>query len=71
MAKVIEIIKIGMYRDGGTLSIKTNLGEFCIDGRIGSKTKGVMYSGYPDKSEPTDGKTALDILKMALHHNWK
>lgn len=69
MAEVITIISIGRYRDGGTISIKTDIGEFCIDNRIGSETKGVMFNGYPDKSEPTDIDTEIKILRLAIYHN--
>ncbi len=43
----MEILKIDMYLDGGTLEITTDLGIYCIDNRIKSKTKGVLYCGYP------------------------
>ena len=63
----IEILKTGMYRDGGTISIETNVGQFCIDARIRSKTKGIMYSGYPDKSEKTDPDLSVKIFKAVFH----
>lgn len=47
----MEIIKHSIYRDGGTIGVSTKNGEFCIDDRIGSSTKGMIYVGYPN----TDG----------------
>ena len=43
----MEIKKIEMYLDGGTIEIETDKGIFCFDERIGSKTKGRLYDGYP------------------------
>jgi len=43
----MEILGIKMYKDGGTISITTDCGEFCLDGRIGTKTKYQLFDNYP------------------------
>ena len=47
-----------MYRDGGTIELKTDKGVFCFDQRISSETKGRLYEGYP-KKDPTSGETSV------------
>jgi hypothetical protein len=44
---MIEIKDFDMYRDGGTIQITTDEGIFCFDDRLGSTTKGRLYSFYP------------------------
>jgi hypothetical protein len=65
----IKILAINTYRDGGTISIKTTIGEFCIDQRIMSKTKGQMYDGYPERSKLVDKETEEKILKLKEEFN--
>ena len=45
----MKVLGIDRYRDGGTDSIKTDEGEFCIDSRIGSpnRDKCVLFRGHP------------------------
>lgn len=43
----MEILSIIGYKDGGTISIITNCGDFCLDSRIGTKTKYQIYDSYP------------------------
>ena len=43
----MKVLRITTYLDGGTLQIETNEGVFCIDDRIRTATKGVVYNGYP------------------------
>lgn len=54
------MIKDSMYRDGGTMeftgffNVDLNITpemKFCRDGRIGSKTVGKWFLGYPDKED--------------------
>ena len=42
-------ISVDTYRDGGTVSICLGNIEFCIDRRIASTTKNILYKGYPSK----------------------
>lgn len=45
-------IKLNKYRDGGTVKLDIYDGDtYYIDNRIGSETKGRMFSRYP--SEPS------------------
>lgn len=46
----MKIEAVDTYRDGGTRGIETDVGEFCIDNRIGSFTKGSVWVGYPESS---------------------
>ena len=46
----MNIVEISTYRDGGTIEITTDRGTFCIDRRIGSKTQGKLFFGYPSDS---------------------
>lgn len=56
----MEIVELDSYRDGGTIIIKTREGiTYCVDHRIGSKTKGSIFLSYPKKDnfniiEPQD-----------------
>ena len=46
----MEIIEIDSYRDGGTMSVKTEQNmTYCVDNRINSKTKGSIFLDYPKK----------------------
>lgn len=45
----MKIIKFDQYLDGGTTEIITNNGIYCFDSRLGTKTKGKLYNGYPKK----------------------
>ncbi len=44
----MEIIELDSYKDGGTMKVKTKSGIiYCIDDRLGSKTKGSIFLDYP------------------------
>ena len=63
------IKRIDTYRDGGTFAIATDEGEICVDKRIGTNTKGLIYKGYPEKNNSnliSDQKAAKEELKKAL-----
>ncbi len=78
MSEKLIITEISGYRDGGTISIKTNLGEYCIDNRamsdendndIKNPTEGMLYFEYPSKGKQIDliaAKTVKSKLKKAL-----
>lgn len=44
----MEILKYSIYRDGGTIGVSTKNSEYCIDNRIRSNTKGMIYVEYPN-----------------------
>lgn len=60
---------VDCYRDGGTITIKTDEYEICIDHRIATKTPFAVYQGYPDKNkiiqEGNRLKELLPIIKEA------
>ena len=66
----MEITKIDVYLDGGTIKIIATDEIYCIDSRIKTKTKGSIFFGYPkhDNSNivpnqdniKTEMKTALE-----------
>lgn len=43
----MKILKIDGYKDGGTIEITTDNKVFCIDNRICSETKGIIFENYP------------------------
>jgi hypothetical protein len=45
----MEITKIDGYKDGGTIKIDTTRGEYCVDCRLGTSTKGSIFCNYPEK----------------------
>lgn len=45
----MKVIKFDVYKDGGTTEIITDEGDFYLDNRIRSTTKGEWYSEYPKK----------------------
>lgn len=69
-----KILRIDGYRDGGTISIQTNQGDYCIDGRlfrhdIENSTKGRLFLGYPKNNEPLSFEETKKIkakIKSAL-----
>ena len=68
----MEIINFDAYLDGGTVQIMTTDGSYFVDNRIGSATKGVLFSKYPsdDKTNiiPNQIEIKSDIIK-ALDNN--
>ena len=47
MGDELTVYSVNYYRDGGTIDVKTDEVDYCIDRRIGTKTEGVVYIGYP------------------------
>lgn len=43
----MEINKVTGYLDGGSIEIVTKDEIYFIDGRIGTKTRGLVFIGYP------------------------
>lgn len=51
----MKIKRFDTYKDGGTIVIKTEIGDFYIDHRIRTTTPGQFYDGYPsDTKEPIE-----------------
>jgi hypothetical protein len=64
----MNILAMDYYLDGGTIQILTDHGDFYIDYRLGTKTPGVLYSGYPtDSSIPVDPTELIAALKAHSH----
>lgn len=65
MEKINKMVieKFQMYLDGGTVEVTTNKGIFCFDDRLGSNTKGKIFSGYPkeDNSNLIENSEALEV----------
>ena len=64
--KILIIISVDMYRDGGTYEIKTNKGKICVDGRLLSRTLGYLYAGYPKEDNSNIIKDYLELEKELL-----
>jgi hypothetical protein len=63
----MNITNIRTYLDGGTIEIITERGTFCIDRRIGSKTQGKLFFGYPSDSNMIENYSdLLSQLKESL-----
>ena len=61
--------------DGGSIGIKTDKGEFFIDGRLKTDTKNALYLGYPDAEKGrkagelvTDQKTKNELIKALVEN---
>lgn len=69
-----KILRIDGYRDGGTIHVVTNEGDYHIDGRMlgdegENPTKGRLFLGYPEYSEPLsfeESKKIKSKIKSAL-----
>lgn len=44
----MEIKEIGLILDGGTICVTTDVGFYCVDSRVDTKTKGSVYKDYPE-----------------------
>lgn len=62
----MEIKKFEMYRDGGTVELTCDKGVFCFDERIGSKTKGCLYDGYPKDDNSNLIENSDDLEKELI-----
>lgn len=64
----MKIIKTDIYKDGGTILLETDEGNYSIDYRIGSETEGKIYKDYPlddDSNIITNQKEILEKIKEA------
>ncbi|MDA3780865.1 MAG: hypothetical protein PF487_11705 [Bacteroidales bacterium] len=65
----MEIIKINGYLDGGTIEIVTTNEIYYIDSRIGTKTRGSIFFGYPNDNNSNIASNQEEIkieIKNAL-----
>jgi len=63
----LKIIRIDSFRDGGTTSIHTNQGHYCIS--IDDLTKGMLFEGHPDSGKILSSEEAKLVkrkIKTAL-----
>jgi hypothetical protein len=69
----MNILKMDMYKDGGTIEIKTDEGEFCIDDRLFSDYKGKIFKGYPQNDNKNlilnQEKIKYDLLVALKNYN--
>lgn len=63
----MKILDYSVYKDGGTISIKTDEGVFCIDNRIASTTKGKIFKGYPNGNDINMIENSISIKKELLN----
>jgi len=61
----MKIIEIDGYKDGGTIKIDTTRGEYCIDCRLGTITKGSIFCNYP-KDDNSNIAPEQDKVKQEL-----
>lgn len=61
----MEITKIDGWKDGGTIEIVTTDEIYCIDSRIGTKTKGSIFFGYP-KDDNSNIASNQDEIKIEM-----
>ncbi len=68
----MKILKINKYKDGGTIILHTDKGDFCIDNRMFSTTKHKVYDGYPKKDNSNLlNNTALETELFNELKNYK
>lgn len=61
--EILIITDMNFYNDGGTLEVNTNKGDYFIDNRLQSKTKGEIYLNYPEgKNKPVSKKEKEVII---------
>lgn len=60
----MEILSIDIFKDGGSIFIETDRGNFFIDRRIGSKSKGSLYYGVPEEDDKNKVQYPNDLLNQ-------
>jgi hypothetical protein len=67
-AKGMEILRHDHYKDGGTMVLYTNKGDYAYDYRIRTTTYGELYEGYPlrDGSNIVRDESIKDKVRIAL-----
>jgi hypothetical protein len=63
----MKILDIDEYKDGGTILIVTDEGDYCIDRRLGSKTKGSLFCGYPENDNSNIDQHQNEIKNIILN----
>jgi hypothetical protein len=61
----MKILKIDGYKDGGTIKIDTTRGEYSVDCRIGTSTKGSIFCNYPE-TDNSNIAPNQDVLRTEL-----
>jgi len=65
----MKITKFDAYKDGGTIEIRTDEGDFFIDHRLGTTTDGEFFDQYPSNisaKKLTPSKETMDGIIKAL-----
>ena len=68
----MKISNINFYKDGGTVVIVTDEGDFYVDRRVGTTTENKVFDSYPDTGNEvplfiiSDLKKALENLHRKL-----
>lgn len=62
----MNIVSIDSYRDGGTVRIITDEGDYCIDNRMLSKTTGKVFIGSYPEDDNSNLDNFQDEIKMAI-----
>ena len=69
----MKIEQVDFVMDGGTTLIKTDKGEFYVDGRLSTDTEGAIFNGYPDeggsKEVPEIKGELVKVLKEYMIEN--
>lgn len=62
----MKVTNIIMYMDGGTASIATDDGTYCIDKRLLTKTPNALYKDYPLKDNSNLISKTIELKKELL-----
>jgi hypothetical protein len=66
----MKILNIGMFSDGGTILLNTDKGDFFIDDRLFSKTKGLVWTKYPDEPDAEIVDKKDEIIQALPNFNF-
>lgn len=66
----MKIIKVIIYRDGGTLGIITNEGMFYLDRRMLTSTPHAIFDDYPNKGTEVQPLIAAKVKKALEDWNF-
>ena len=60
------VITVDIFKDGGTIAIKTEKGTFFIDRRIRTETRNAIYNAYPNDPNAKNTEKMRKPLYMAM-----
>jgi len=64
------IKEFNIYKDGGTIEVRTTKGIFCFDNRLCSESKNEMFKGYP-KNDNSNMLIDAEDLKQEIVESLK